>query len=289
MKLIVVTFLLTLTQAFSQLNILDVSLTMNRKTYLSYEHVYGVVTITNRGGKDLRLHNQGGDNWLNFSIQRNQGKEVPMAKKFLFKDCVIPAGKAVSRKVVLTQLYPLIDSGNYTIRAKVKPPEGNEIYRSSPSFFSVFNGVDLYRQQHAVTASGGQIVEYRITKLIDNNNNTSLYFQSYDPKRRKMLVTYSIGGYTGLRDVQVKIDGSGYLHTLYPTDAKLYRYLNITNTGKILDQRIVKLGSRGQPMLVPLAGGRISIRNGLAYDPEEQAEKLRAIHNISQRPPFSYK
>ena len=288
MKLVVVTLFLTLMNALSQVNVIDVKLELNKKIYMSTEHIHATVTLMNRGAEDIRLHNQNG-NWLDFMIRRNGVKDILMAKNFLFADCVVPAGKQVSRKITLTHLYELVQPGNYVIRARVKPPGENvQPSPSSPAFFDVFNGVDIYRQQYGVPERAGQVVEYRI-KQSNTRLGTELYFQAYDPKRKRLKVTYSIGKFTGIHKVQAMADSKGYLHTLYPIDAKLFRYINFADDGSILNQQIVKQAVRGIPVLTKVGDGKVGVRNGVGYDPVAERKKKLSIHNISQRPPFSYR
>ena len=64
---------------------------------MSTEHVYATVTVHNRGSEEIRLHNHALGNWLDFTIKRNGAKDIMMAKNFIFADCVVPAGKSVSR------------------------------------------------------------------------------------------------------------------------------------------------------------------------------------------------
>ena len=288
MKLIIITLLVTLSQLLAQVNVLDVELVINKRTFLCYEHVYAQVIIKNRGSREVRLQNDGG-NWLDFKIKRNSAKDILMAKNFGFQACVVPANGQVARKVVLTHLYPLVEPGNYTIRAQVNPPgvEMNPI-SSRPQFFDVFNGMDVYKQQHGVKSKGGKIVEYRVKKM-NTPKGTQLYFQTFDPRKHVIGVTYPIGNYAGLHEIQATADSDGYLHVLFPTDAKLYQYAKFEDAGKILEQKVIKVAARGNPMLVKSTKGLVGVRNGLEFDVKKEAAKKLSIHNISQRPPFSYR
>jgi len=216
-------------------------------------------------------------------------KDILMARNFIFPDCKVPAGKTVARKFTLTQLYELVKPGNYVVRARVKPPgENAQPAPSAPEFFDVFDGSYVYRKQHGVKDLHGQIVEYRI-KQLNTRLGTDLYFQSYDPKRKRIKVTYSIGGYTGIHKIQNMADSKGSLHTLYPVNAQHFRYLNFGGDGSIVEQKVIKQAARGIPVLTKLQNGSVDVRNGVSFDPVLERKKRLSIHNISQRPPFSYR
>jgi len=170
MKLITFFIILTISQVFGQVNVLDASIKLSKRTYLSHEHVQSVVTISNRGAQDITL-TSGKTSWLEFKITRN-GKEILLGKDWKFKSCVVPAGGKVARRVVLTLMYPLTEQGNYTARAILNPPfENAQRAYSQPQFFDVFNGTKIYSQQHGIKAKPGKIIGYQVQKLQTANGS----------------------------------------------------------------------------------------------------------------------
>jgi len=287
MKHIVVILMCLLSSVYGQVNVLGVQLKISKPQFITSEHVYADVLITNRGGRSVVLADGAGI-WLDFEINRNGVKNVTKVGKAGFAGVRIPAGQAITRRVALTAAYPLATPGNYTIRAIVTPPAAvGAPVRSSPAFFDVNNGVAKYKMQHGVRSKGGRVVEYRIL-LLNKVGGNELYFQSYDPKKDKIHVTYSLGKYIGVHQPQYKVDTAGFMHVVFQVGAKIYRYLQIADTGAIMKQELIKQGVRGTPMLVSLQNGNIVYRNGLAFDAKEDAKKRASIHNLSQRPPFAY-
>ena len=287
MKRIVIIFMCLLSSVYGQVNVLGVKLKISKSQFIASEHVYADVLITNRGGRPVVLADNAGI-WLDFEINRNGGKNVAKVGKAGFAGVRIPAGQAITRRVVLTTVFPLATPGNYTIRAIVTPPAAVGVpVKSGPAFFDVNNGVVKYKMQHGVRAKGGKVVEYRIL-LLNKVGGNELYFQSYDPKKNQIHVTYSLGKYVGVHQPQYKVDAAGLMHVLFQVGAKIYRYLQIADTGVIIKQELIKQAVRGTPMLVSLPNGAIDYRNGLAFDAKEEAKKRASIHNLSQRPPFAY-
>ena len=289
MKLIIIAWFASLVSAFSQIDVIDVAIKMRKKNHISGEHVKVDVLLKNRGAQDVRLHNKNGLNWLDFVITRNGGVEVPMAKRMLFADSVVPAGQQITRTVTLTLMYNLLKQGNYGIRARVLgPSDGAQPKFSRRDIFNVFGGSTIFKNQYGVKAKPGKVVEYRIKKLT-TPDGSNLYLQVYDPKKQEIVVTYWIGKYTGIHQVQVKADDAGYLHVLFPADAKLFRYWCFLDNGHPADQRLIKQGGKGIPMLLKRADGKVGVNNGTIHDAEAERKKRMSNHNISQRPPFSYK
>jgi len=158
---------------------------------------------------------------------------------------------------------------------------------SRPQFFDVFNGTKIYNQQRGIKANPGKIIGYQVQKL-QTASGSGLYFQIYSPKDGQILSTRSLGGHVGISAPQMKADGDGYFHILYPVGAKVYQYAKFDDEAKILDQKKLKIAGKGKPTLVSNAQGLVGVRNGIKFDPQEEIKKRRSIHNISQRPPFAY-
>lgn len=288
MKNVVILLLALSSALFAQVNIIDVDVKLNKKIFMSYEHIYATVTVKNNGGQNIRLHNNQVGNWLDFDILRNGKTEVNMAKKFIFAQAVIGPGQSKARTVALTQMYPLTTQGNYTVRAKVNTDANAGIALSRPAHFDVLNGVMIYQRQTGVAGDRKKLVEYRIRSL-NKPQGTELYFQNYDPKKRRVLATYSLGEYLNVNKPQFQIDKEGKFHILFQVNAKVFRHLQIADSGKILKQELYKLGAKGIPRLWQInQKGEIVVRNAIPFDAVADAKKRAAIHNISQRPPFVY-
>lgn len=275
--------------ASGNVNLLDVSVKVDKLAYLSHEGVQAQVLIKNNSAQDLRLTHKAGLDWLEFDINRNGAHKVLKAKKMSFSASVIPAGKTVARNVNLSSLYPLVTQGNYTLRARINPNiEGWGSIISGPTYFDVLGGAEMFKKQQGIPGSGGKIVEFRI-KVLNKVNGSELYFQSYDVKKKVILSTYSLGGYTIVNKPRFILDQSGHLNALYQIDAKIFRYLKIAHNGMLAEQTLHKVSSSGIPKLVENPNTKaVMVWNSVKYDIKEKREKMRAIHNISQRPPFAY-
>lgn len=288
-KLILAIFLqvISFNALFAQADLIDISMVMKKKDYLSYEHVRAIVSIKNNGASDLRLHNQDGVNWLEFEITRNSVHEVKMGKKALFADAIIPAGGTIKREVVLTTIYPLVSQGNYTIRARVNPP-GENLFkkRSSPSFFNVLNGVPIFSKQTGL--QGGNAIEYRVINL-NLLEADQLYFQSYNVKTKRIIHTFSLGTYTRVSKPSFLIDDLSNLNAIFQVSVDKFRFLTINPKGEIVAQEIHKATTKGKPFMAKnTKNGTVIVRNSSVFNLVEEKQKKLSVHDMSQRPPFAY-
>ena len=290
MKKIILAILIqivSLNALFAQADLIDVSLAMKKKDFMSYEHVRAVVTVKNNGASELRLHNQNNINWLEFIINRNGAHEVKMSKKALFADAIIPAGASIKREVVLTTIYPLVTQGNYTIRARINPP-GSDLFKkkSAPGFFNVLKGATVFKKQ--VGVRGGGVVEYRILNL-NLLEADQLYFQSYDVSSKKIISTFSLGTFTRVSKPSFLIDDLANLNAIFQVSVDKFRFLTLNPEGRILVQEIHQSTSKGRPFMAKnTKNGTVMVRNSMLHDVAKEKEKMLSIHNMSQRPPFAY-
>lgn len=272
-----------------QANILDVSMQMSKKEYMSNEHIRAVITLTNNGANDIALQNERGINWIEFVITKNGGKDVNMLRDVGAGSVIVPAGKTIKKTYALTMFYALTKPGNYTIRARVNPP-GNQFHKkiSEPRFFDVIQGVELFRRQVGVKAANGRVMEYRIL-VLNLTKGDQLYFQSYDVADKKIISTYSLGPYTRISKPLFEFDNHGFLNTIFQVQKDKFRFLTFAPNGKILKQEIIKSTPAGRPFLAkdPKTGGLVA-RNATIYNVEEERKKQLSVHDISQRPPFAY-
>ncbi len=275
--------------AMANVNLLDVSLKLNKRTYLSHENIQAQVVVKNNSAQTITLKYKDGVEWLEFNITRNGSRQVAKAKKMSFAGVAIPAGQTVARTVTLTQMYPLVAQGNYNIRARVNPNiNGWKSLNSPVVHFDVIDGADSFRRQQGIPGTAGEVVEFRV-KTLNKVSGNEMYFQSYDVKKKAVLSTFSMGGFTMVNRPSFLLDQSGHLNVLFQMDAKLFRYLKISHKGKIVDQKIHKIASSGIPKMVENPRTKtVQVWNSIEYNVQAERKKAAAIHNISQRPPFSY-
>ena len=56
---------------------IEVQLKFSRLQYIAYEPLLATVTITNRAGRGIDLHDDGGERWFGFEITGRDGQSVP--------------------------------------------------------------------------------------------------------------------------------------------------------------------------------------------------------------------
>ena len=98
---------------------IEVQLKFSRLQYIAYEPLLATVTITNRAGRAIDLHDDGSERWFGFEITGRDGQSVPADSSQKMEPLRIETGQTVTQKINLANLYPIQDFGNYHVRAHV--------------------------------------------------------------------------------------------------------------------------------------------------------------------------
>src|SRR5207302_11520626 len=82
---------------------IQVDLKFTRLQYIAYEPVVVTLSITNLAGRDIDLHNAGGQSWLGFEITGSEGQPVtPISAENGQAPLKLEAGQRVTRQINLT-------------------------------------------------------------------------------------------------------------------------------------------------------------------------------------------
>lgn len=273
------------TQAHAQV---AVRLQMEKSNYLVGEPVSATLSITNHAGRQLVLSGDRVQSWLNFQLSVS-GRAVPPARKINYKPVVIPAGRTVARRVVLSAGYALGRMGNYTCNASVKMPgPATNGFTSNRVHFTVASGRTVWLQRAGMPKAPGEIREYRLITFTDNRG-LDLYAEVTSKNTGRRIATLPLGKILTFRKPTATLDGANNMHALYQVKPNIFAHTAISPNGRILSSSFHKRGATGDPRLTTFANGSVHVAGGVPYKPEAEAAQRRKIHNISERPPFIYR
>src|SRR5437016_13183127 len=80
---------------------IQVQLKFSRLQYIAYEPLLATVTITNRAGRDIDLHDEGGERWFGFEITGRDGQSVSADSSQKMEPLHIETGQTVTQKIKL--------------------------------------------------------------------------------------------------------------------------------------------------------------------------------------------
>lgn len=265
-----------------------VRLQMNKSSYILNEAVTATVHITNHAGRELVLRNENGRSWLSFHIT-SHGRAVPIARAVNYGAVVIPSGQTVARSVSLNVSYALGSVGDYACQAYVNMPGvARNGFVSNRVQFSVYNGRVVWNQRVGVPQAPGEIREYKLLTF-NSNRATELFANVSSANRGSEIATVPLGRILTFRRPTGTLDGSNNMHAIYQVQPDLFGHSCITPKGELKFTSYHKRGASGDPRLVTFANGEVRVAGGILHDPVEEAEQLRKIRNISERPAFIYR
>lgn len=263
---------------------ISVTMKVERDTYLVNEPVTAVVSITNRSGRELFLHSKPmgkiAKSWLDFALRRTGEQNLTRYNKGVFRAAKIPPGQTIARRVNLSQLYRISQSGNFTTNALITID--GQTYRSNPAHFGISAGSVMFSQHFGAPNTKYPDREYRVLTFNDGRK-TSIYTAVHDRKTKMSLATGRISNALLFKRPQATLDGDNHLHVLFLSTPEIYVHATVDKDGALLASEFYKRGPTGNPSFEPLPDGEIKVRGGILYDPKKEAEKRAKARTISER------
>src|SRR5213082_595242 len=87
----------------------QVQLKFSRLQYIAYEPLIATVSITNRAGRDIDLHDEPGERWFGFEITGPDGQSIGPAERQESPPLHVESSKTVTQKINLTPHFPIQD------------------------------------------------------------------------------------------------------------------------------------------------------------------------------------
>jgi hypothetical protein len=273
----------TAPMAFAQL---QVTLELNRKSYVAFEPIHATITIANRAGKDIVLGDPSGRSWLSFNVDRIGGDSVlPYQGSPRLRPHVLGRGESIRETISLGRYYPLGGLGNYSVRANVYYSEFGQHITSNTRAFAVTDGSTLWKDQIGINKPG-QPTSYREMSLLSfqEDDRMTLYVRIRDERSGRVLATYAIGRLVLQQEPQATLDDSSNLHAFFLTGPKMYRHIVIDPDGKMLSEEIYEAKAASTPELKIAQSGAVRVAGGQLFDPNRPDKPKEVIRRLSDRP-----
>ena len=244
---------------------IQVELKLSRHTYILYEPMIATVTITNNTGRDITLADEEGKQWFNVEINHVGDMMIsPFNPDYQLHPLTIPEGQSLQRKIDLTPLFPIRESGTHKVRANVYFAEMDRYFYSNSTTFDLTDGKLLWRESVGVPGSTEDI---RQVSLLTHQlpDRQLLYVRVRDENGNNIYTTQSLGRLiTTGHEPQEMFDRDNVLHVLHEAIAGTYLYSIINLNGERTDQKVYLRAGPSRPMLVKSQGGEVSVRGGQA-------------------------
>src|SRR5438552_7896740 len=175
---------------------IQVDLKFKRLQYIAYEPVVVTLSITNLAGRDIDLHNAGGQSWLGFEVTGSEGQPIaPISAESGQAPLKIEAGQRVTHQINLAPLYPVHDFGNYHVRTNVYFADLGKFLYSPTRVFEVTDARPILQQTVGIPDGIAAPGNVRTYSLLTNRfpNHTSLYVRVQDKDSGIVYATYSLG------------------------------------------------------------------------------------------------
>jgi hypothetical protein len=271
--------------ATSALAQIQVELKFPRLQYISYEPVVANLTITNLAGRDVDLHDAGGQSWFGFEVTGNGDQSIAPISNASTEPLKISAGKRVTRKINLTPLFAVHDFGTYRVRAHIYFADLNKFFYSPTKVFEVSDARPIWQKTVGIPAEGGASGNARTYSLMTNRfpDHTSLYVRVEDKDSGIVYATYSLGQVIAFDQPQAEFDRDNQLHVLYSAAPRTWGYARVGLNGELVSRASFS-ETKTRPRLVHSNDGVVKISGGMMNTPVNQATREIAP-KLSARPP----
>ena len=268
---------------------IQVELKLRRLQYIAYEPVFATLAVTNLAGRDIDLHDDGGQHWFGFELSGKEGQPIAPAKRAEAEETPlhVESGKTVVRKINLTPLYAVHDPGTYHVRANIYFADLNKFFYSQGKVFQVVNARPIWQTTVGVPEGMPDAGEAHTYSLLRNRfpDHTSLYVRVENKESGVVYVTYSLGHIISSDEPQMEIDHANQLHVLHCSAPRTWTYSHIGLNGQLLkEERFMETKTR--PHLRRTTAGEIAVNGGMRDVPAASAA-APAAPKLSTRPTAS--
>ena len=266
----------------------EISLKLNKETYMTYEGVEATVTVNNRSGADVVLGGPNDSGWLSFDITDPQARAVP-PMRFRNQDVMVfKAGSTISRKIPLTEQFTFSELGNYIVVANVYHPPSQQYYASARVRASFSDSRAFWSKPFGVPLGlpgAGQIRRYELSVLKDLDH-TNLYVRLYEDRSNLNLATFTLGSWIRVVEPQLALDKENRLHVLFMTLPHIYSHTIVDTQGAVVKRLYYKELDTNRPRLMVDETQNVVVQGGQSYDPAAAATApARPVgRSIKERP-----
>ena len=268
---------------------LEVGLKMNKSTYMAHEPISGVLTLTNRAGREVILEGARGEGWLDFHVTDPRNTLVsPKPNAEVAAPIVLRSGVPVESRIVVNAVYPMGETGVYRIKASVYFPPLKTHFVTPLQTVNVVEGQSMWSQSFGVPEGfpgAGSYRKYHLMTFFQGAQKRSIYFRLEDLETGFISKTYSLGDFMSSRPPQYLVDNMSQLHVIHMAAPQYYYYTIIDPSGNVVSQEPYRDKGASRPGLVTNSEGAVALEGGISDALVQAPYEQREFRKLSERPP----
>jgi hypothetical protein len=265
----------------------EITLKLNKESYMTHEGVEATVSVNNRSGADIVLGGPSNTAWLSFDITDPQFRPVPPMRFRSEENIVFKSGSTITKKIPLTDQFTFSDVGNYIVVANVYHPPSQQYYASARIRASFFDSKAFWSKPFGVPLGlpgAGQIRRYELSVLKDMDH-TNLYVRLVEDRSNLHLATFGLGSWIRVVEPQLSLDKENKLHVMFMTLPHIYSHNIIDTQGTLMKRLYYKELDANRPHLVVDETQNVVVQGGQSYDPTVVVPSRPVGRSVKERPP----
>ncbi len=243
---------------------LEVSLSLDKDTYVAHEDTIATVRVLNRAGRDIILNGPSGS-WLQLQIKDPAGRTLtPHGGALKAQPMVLRAGQTLTEEVILNHHFSIGRYGRYEVSAAAYFPQQKQFYETGGQRFQITEARKFWSKSVGVPAGypgAGTIRQFELLTYQDVNRST-VYVRIRDESSGAVLVTFPLGTLIPFKDPQVTVDGGNRLNVLFLTAPDAYRHIIVAPDGSVPSYQDYRGAAESRPSMMIAEDGGIRIRGG---------------------------
>lgn len=241
----------------------SLELTLDQEQFLPNEAVRLAVKITNTSGQ--RLHLGADPNWLTFDVEAKddfvvvKNSDVPVVDPF-----DLESSQLAIKHVNLQPYFQIGRVGRYKVTATMRIKEWGLVVNSTPIYFDVVHGAELWSQGFGVMVATNQPPESRKYVLIKANylrQQLRLYLQVSSSDGLQVYKVRALGPLVSFNLPEEEVDRFSQLHVLWQTGAQSFSYAVVGPDGSEVSRDIYD-NFNSRPRLSVTSTGDVVVLGG---------------------------
>lgn len=265
---------------------IQVDIKLPRLQYIAYEPVVATVGITNLAGRDVELHDTGGQAWFGLEISGSEGQPIAATSNKLAQPPLrVDAGKRVTQKINLTPHYAVQDVGTYHVRAYIHFADLDRFFYSPRKVFEVTNARPIWQRTVGVPNDASSSGNVRTYSLLTNRfpNYTAVYVRVEDKDTGIVYATESLGHLISMYEPEAQLDRENQLHVLHCAAPRSWTYSRIGLDGQVLAHSTF-FETKTRPRLFHSAEGQVVVKGGISQAAAIPPATTNPPPKLSDRP-----
>lgn len=264
---------------------LQIEMKLPRLQYIAYEPIVATLEITNLAGRDVDLHDAGGQGWFGFEVSGQDGQTISRLKTDARQEPLkIEAGKRMTQRVNISPLYDVHDFGTYHVRAHIYFADLDKFFYSPARVFEVTDARPVWQRTVGMPDAASGPGKVRTYSLLTNRfpEHTSLYVRVADQDTGIVYATYSLGHVIAFDEPHAEVDRNNILHVLHCAAPRTWSYSQVGLNGELISHSTF-METKTRPRLARDVNGIVAVRGGTLDQPVARSTSSSAP-KLSDRP-----